>query len=53
MTASRTSFSDDDGPHIVDVEAIGAGQAVSGNLMPVVEWQRYPKGFFARHCWES
>jgi hypothetical protein len=37
-TASGTSFSDDDGLHIVDVEAIGAGQAVAGNFTPVFAW---------------
>ena len=39
-TASGTSFSDDDGPQVVDVEAICAGQAVAGNFTPVFAWHR-------------
>jgi hypothetical protein len=39
------------GARVIDAGPIRAGQAVSGNRIPVVEWQRYPKGFFARYCW--
>ena len=28
-----------------------SGQAVAGNLTPVLAWQRYPNGFLARYCW--